>query len=262
VQVRSIALVTELAIAATRGRVTDRGDYVVVETPDEPGWIDGNYLVLPDANGGVDAAMRRFAAELGDHRAIALRWDDPTGVAADREELLAAGFTIDRLELLVADEVLSPPHAVAIAELSPSEMSMTAELAWALADRHDEAYRQFLRRRAAWQAQLVADGRARFFGAHADGNLVASVGLVQITGALARYQDVQTASAHRRRGLAGALLATAWRASAARGTSRVAIVAEPASDAARVYRRVGFARVEQFTTACRQPIGMSSNRSV
>ena len=45
--VRSLALTTDLALHATRGRVTDRGNYLVVETPDDPGYYYGNLLVLP-----------------------------------------------------------------------------------------------------------------------------------------------------------------------------------------------------------------------
>ena len=48
--VRSLALTTELALATTRGRITDRGDYIVVETPDDPGYYFGNLLVLPAAS--------------------------------------------------------------------------------------------------------------------------------------------------------------------------------------------------------------------
>ena len=45
--IRSIALTTELALIATRGRIVDRGTYLVVETPDDPGYYYGNLLVLP-----------------------------------------------------------------------------------------------------------------------------------------------------------------------------------------------------------------------
>jgi hypothetical protein len=44
--IRSLALKTELGLAATRGTITDRGDYVVIETPDDPGYYYGNLLLL------------------------------------------------------------------------------------------------------------------------------------------------------------------------------------------------------------------------
>jgi GNAT superfamily N-acetyltransferase len=246
VEIGSLALATELALAETRGTVVDRGDYVRVETPGEEGWIDGNYLALPRAPGPgeLDAWSATFARELGAHRAISLRWDEPTSARYD-------GFTVDTYELMLADEVLAPPHAIAIRELAPDELPATAELSWMIGDRHDEAYRQFLDRRARWQQRLVGEQRAKFFGAFGDGGkLVASLGLVAL-GAVARYQDVQTEPGHRRRGLAGALLATAARAFP--DVARFAILAEPGSAAQHVYERVGFRVSERTARAWRIP---------
>lgn len=240
-EISSLALATELALAETRGTVIDRGGYIRVETPEEPGWIDGNFLALPRAPTASELPtwIDTFVRELGAHRAVSLRWDGATP-----EPL--ADFTVDSYELMLADEVLAPPHALPIRELAPDELAQTAELAFAIADRHDDAYHQFLRRRARWHGKLVTDLGARFFAAFDQDQLVASLGLVPL-GAVARYQDVQTAPSHRRRGLAGALLATAARAFPQ--TSRFAILAEPRSDAQRVYRRVGFATVEHTTRA-------------
>lgn len=234
-----ITRATELAIAAARGRVTDHGDYIVVETPDEPGWSDGNYLLLPRAPRGDEMSewTRRFERELGADRVVALRWDEPTGEAYP-------GFTVDTYEMMTADEVLAPVHALTMRELAADELPATAELAWAIGDRHDDAYHQFLRRRARWQAGVAA---LRFHGAFDADALVASVGLFDAD-AIARYQDVQVLPSHRRRGIAGALLATAARAAHA---SRFAILAEPGSDAQRVYTRVGFRTVERTARAYR-----------
>jgi GNAT superfamily N-acetyltransferase len=240
VEATSLALTTELALAATRGKIADRGEYLVVETPDEPGWSDGNYLVLarPPRAGELAEWTRRFQRELGRERVVVLRWDGPGDEEFD-------GWTVDVFEMMVADEVLAPVHELAMQELAPDELPATAELAWMIGDRHDEAYHQFLKRRAAWQAKLVAGGRARFLGAFDGGKLVASVGLFD-AGTVARYQDVQTLPAYRRRGVAGALLAAAARATR---VERFAILAEPGSDAQRVYRRVGFRTAERTTRA-------------
>src|SRR6185436_19884431 len=108
VLVRSLALTTELALAATRGRVTDRGDYLVVETPDNPGFYDGNVLVLPAAPpvGEVHYWTRRFIDELGKNPAInhvSLWWDGTTGDEGAATELLAAGFTLMSNQVMVLE---------------------------------------------------------------------------------------------------------------------------------------------------------------
>ena len=110
--------------------------------------------------------------------------------------------------MITATRVSAPPSPLPIRELLPTELELTHDLAWALGDRHDESYREFLRRRAHWQRALVERGLAKFFGAFDGGELVASLGLVPVD-QLARYQDVPTAAGYRKRGLAAALLAAA-----------------------------------------------------
>jgi Acetyltransferase (GNAT) family. len=68
-------------------------------------------------------------------------------------------------------------------------------------------------------------------------------------GGLARYQDVETDPAARRRGLAGTLV---WRAGLyareAFGAGTLVIVADPTEGAIRVYRACGFADTQgQFS---------------
>lgn len=249
-EVRSLSLQTELALAATHGRVTDRADYTVVELPAMPTWAAGNYLALPRAPEAHELAswVDRFDRELGRERALSLRWDDTTNDEPAREALRAAGFTIDDHDVMTGDAVLAPPHALAMRALEPGEVLATAVLAWNLADHHDEPFREFLHARAAWQSDLVTRGLGAFWGCFDGAKLVASAGLVRF-GALARYQDVQTLPAYRRRGIAGALLATAARD--VRG-ARFVIGATRGSDGQRVYERVGLRTTERASIARRR----------
>ena len=272
--VRSLALTTELALIATRGRVTDRGGYLVVETPDDPGYYHGNLLVFPapPQPGELTHWLRKFDDELGTNPAIkhvTLCWDGITGDQGAGDELRDAGFQIDTHQVLVAETVETTPAALPTRVLAADEVLATADLAWELGDRHDETYRQFLQRRAAWHRDLVTRGSARFYGAFDNTTLVASLGLVRVLD-LARYQDVQTLPAYRNRGLARALLAAAARDALGDSTSRlrvderawvgvdrVVIVAEPGSAAARLYARAGFRAIELTVSACRYPPDIS-----
>ncbi len=255
--VRSLALTTDLGLLATRGaRIVDKGDYVVVETPDDPGYFFGNLLALPAAPqvGEVAYWMRRFAEELGGKPAIkhvTLIWDDPTGATGATDELVAAGFKVEVNAVMTgAPPLVAPTPVLPLRPLTPTEVrDALPDLGWTMGDRHDETYRSFLARRATWHASLVERGLARFWGAidPVDG-IVASLGLVPL-GPHHRYQDVQTVPTHRNRGLAAALLVAA----AAEATTPVVIVAEPTGAAARVYARVGLRTVEHVGSACRWP---------
>lgn len=264
--VRSLALTTELALAALRGRVTDRGDYLVVETPDNPGYYDGNVLVLPAPPqvGEVGYWMRRFADELGKNPAIrhvTLWWDGTNGDEGAAAELHAAGFTLQSNQVMVlergarASEQPAPYGAtwtLPVRELSPDEVLATADVAYTIGDRHDDTYRLFLDRRAAWHRDLVTRGLATFWGALDGDVLVASLGLVWLDDRkVARFQDVQTLPSHRKRGLASALLAASTAAAFAHGSERVVIITEPGGAGARLYTRHGFRTVERTVNARR-----------
>ena len=275
--VRSLALTTELGLAATRGRVVDRGDYVVVETPDDPGYYYGNLLVFPAPPqvGEVAFWTRRFEEELGRNPAIqhvTFCWDGITGDPGAEGELRTAGFTIETNLVMTAAEVTGPalrrsparsisgaPGVLEVRPLTVDEVAETGDLAWIVGDRHDESYRAFLDRRAAWHQRLVARKLATFWGAYDADALVASLGLVPL-GSVARYQDVQTAPAYRKRGLASALLAAAASRAIAEDVERVVIIALPDSEAARVYERAGFRVIERTVSACRYPISGRSSR--
>jgi GNAT superfamily N-acetyltransferase len=255
--VRGVGLTTELGLFATRGRVVDREDYLVVTTPDDPSYYDGNLLVLPAAPqvGEVAFWTRRFTDELGANpeiRHVTLCWDGTTGDAGAVGELAAAGFVIEHVQVMAAAEVTAPPIALDVRPLEADELPRAAELAYAIGDHHDEKHRRFLQRRAAWQRDLVRRGIARFWGAFDDGVLVGSLGIV-LLGSRARYQDVQTAATHRKRGIASALLARAAGFARDSGAGTLVIMAMPGSAAARVYERAGFQTIERTASACRFP---------
>lgn len=253
---RSVGLATDLEILATRGVVSDHENYLVVTTPDDPGYYFGNMLVLPAAPqvGEVAYWTRKFGEELGKDpgiRHVTLRWDGITGDLGAADELRAAGFTLEVHQVMTARTATAPRVNLEVRPLAAREIPATIELAYRDGDRHDDAHRQFLVRRGVWQQSLVATGRAMWFGAFDKGELVGCLGLVAL-GNRARFQDVQTAATHRKRGIASALLAAAAR-EVLPAIEQLVIVAEPASAAARVYERAGFRQTELVASACRYP---------
>jgi GNAT superfamily N-acetyltransferase len=267
-----VGLATDLALIAMRGQVIDRGAYVVARTPDDPGYYHGNLLVLagPPRPGELAWTLELFAREVATLpavRHVTLSWSargEPSpgspggpgvaGVPDVHDELIAAGFGLEVTHVMVADALrpAPPPAAIELRPLAPDELARAAELRFVGGDRHDEAHRQFLHRRAAWQRDLVSRGVARFWGAFDDRTLVASLGVVRL-GQLGRYQDVQTTPSHCRRGIAAALLSAAGGEAVAAGVTQLVIKTASASDAERVYARAGFRTVERIVSACRLP---------
>lgn len=256
--VRGIGLTTDLALIATRGRIVDRGHYLVARTPDDPGYYYGNLLVLPSAPppGKLPALRALFAREVATDPAVqheTFVWDAPTDAIASRDELVAAGFELETTWVMTAAQLapVPAPRGLELRPLAPDELPRAAELDFAISGGGHEGYRRFLHRRAAWQRELVLRRQAQFWGAFDAQTLVGSLGVVQLA-RLGRYQDVQTAPSHRRRGVASALLAAAGEAALA-SVDELVIKTLVDSDAARVYHRAGFRTVERTMSACRPP---------
>ena len=75
-----------------------------------------------------------------------------------------------------------------------------------------------------------------------------------VTAGRGRYQAVDTAEAHRRRGVCSRLVVQAARASASRyGARQLVICADPDYHALGLYESLGFAPAEHAAGVCRQP---------
>ncbi|HPH66554.1 MAG TPA: GNAT family N-acetyltransferase [Kofleriaceae bacterium] len=256
---RSLALQTELGLWSTRGNIVQRPGYIVVRTPSDYGYFFGNLLLLAQAPTAADVPLwqARFAEEFAGLpvRHVTLWWDQGTLTTDAEQALVQHGFTIERVSVMSQPTRVMTARTVdgiTLQELTAAQAEQLADLGLQINQRHDEAFTLFHQRRARWQKQLITRGLARFWGAFADGKLVASLGMFYHNG-LARFQDVQTAATFRRRGIASALLCAAMDASTAARAQTAIIHAEP-GDAARLYESLGFAHVATAETACRYPL--------
>jgi GNAT superfamily N-acetyltransferase len=132
------------------------------------------------------------------------------------------------------------------------------DLARALADnvRSDEhdptSYERFARGQLRTRQDLSRRDLGAWFGAFADGVLVADLGIVRC-GGVARYQDVTTDEPHRKRGLASHLLGVAAQWAADGGCEQWVIVTGATNPAGRVYRSLGFTPDAGMVHAYRTP---------
>ena len=247
-QVTSLGFRTDLALRVLEGaEITDRGDYLVVRTPDNPTFYWGNFLLLAGwpGPGTGNSWLARFAAEFPHAGHIALGVDAGVDGAEPAEvppEFLAAGLKFERATVLSCAEVQSPPHQNTEAEIRPLESDDDWEQSRDLGIRCFGYDGSYLERRARARRRLTRAGRAAWFGAFTGGRLLAQLGVCDVGTGLARYQDVETDPAARRRGLAGTLVWRAGRyAAEAFGAGTLVIVADPAEGAIRIYRACGFA---------------------
>jgi GNAT superfamily N-acetyltransferase len=248
VRVMSLGFRTDLALRALEGsEITDRGDYLVIRSPDNPDHWWGNFILLGQVPGpGTGGTwLARFAAEFPAARHVAIGVDHDQVVVS--EEFLAAGLEPQRASVLTAAAVRPPPHPNTDAEIRPlgssDDWRQSVDLSVRCFDGGEP--RDYLERRAAARRRLVDAGSGAWFGAFHDGRLVAQLGVFDAGHGYARYQHVETDPAARRQGLAGTLVWHAGRyGREVIGARTLVIVADPADVAIRVYRACGLTDTE------------------
>lgn len=234
-------------VARPLGAVVATGDgYDVLRHPAHPGYWFGNCLLLHDAPepSALSRWRRVWDRELGStpglERVVLLAEtpaaDVPEGLA---ESARAEGLELEVEDVLVLDTLRAhpPTPGVQIRPVTGEEWAAVVDLSI----RHSEAGQEDFRRwRMGEYARLIEAGRGAWWAAWHDGLPVASAGLFHGDG-LSRYQQVLTHAAHRRQGIAAALVAGMVAAHLAETPDDpLVIVADRDSSPARLYRRVGF----------------------
>ena len=236
---------TELAVLTLSGsRVEDHGDHLVVRTPANPTYHWGNCILVTDPAGADDAGhwLHAFETTFPSANWVAIglpRMPTDSSVWTARELSLEPEAV---LVSLTPPSQSVPPHGYTVRRLNGTDWEQhlvldAAENEWAW-DSEAGAYTSFARARNESRRAMGVGDIAAYFGAFADGSLAASLGIVRC-GTTGRYQDVLTATSHRRRGLASHLLGVAARWAGSHGCDRWVVVTEATNPAGRVYERAG-----------------------
>jgi GNAT superfamily N-acetyltransferase len=261
VQVRSLGYRTDLMICSLEGsQIDDRGDYLVVRTPGNPGYWWGNFLLLeaPPQAGETGSWLETFSAEFPQARHVALGVDVTEVSDVSASEMLSHGLRREQTAVLTARDVLEPPHLNRAAEIralaGDDDWREAARLRTAVNEGGPGSEPAFLNARVEAERALAEAGHGTWFGAFLDGRLVAQLGLVSDGSGIARYQNVETHPQARRQGLAGTLV---WHAGQhvlrTSATRTLVMLADPDDVAIRIYRSVGFAHAETQIGFCRPP---------
>jgi ribosomal protein S18 acetylase RimI-like enzyme len=251
IPISNLGFRTDLMLLELSGsELTDKGDYVVIRTPANPGFWWGNYLLFRTPFAPGDALKRQeiFRSEFPDAKHCSLAVDSTDGTVGAVEEFEAAGLKaeLDTVMTATASDVRAParPNETSQYRLLTSdddwEQQVGLELTAATMEVDDD-YRLFNRRRVAAQRALREGGHAQWFGAFDGDRLQASLGLATDGSGVARFQNVQTHPDDRGQGLASTLVhrATRYGFDELKANTLV-MVADPDYLAIRIYRSLGF----------------------
>jgi ribosomal protein S18 acetylase RimI-like enzyme len=269
---RSLVWATDLDVLPLDRVVERRDGYVVVRSPGNPEFYWGNLLVFEDAPAAGDGARweELFRSEFAQvvrvrHRTFA--WDRSDGaLGRASEEFVARGYDLEQSVGLIADAASVRPHPrenreVAVRALDPAagadEELWHGVLELQVASRDERSgeheARAFSRRRLADRRALFCAGRGAWYVALLDGHVVGSCGVV-VTAGRGRFQVVDTAERHRRRGICSRLVVEAAQRSAETyGAQQLVIVADAGYHALGLYESLGFRASERVAGVCHWP---------
>jgi len=237
---------TDIAVLEHGGStVEDRADHLIVRTPRNPTFHWGNCVLVTDPDAVHDAQrwVETFHAAFPAATWIAIGL---TKMPDDGAPWAAQGLALEVNEVLatrILPRQTALPTGYVVRRIAGEDWEQTVALAMAENERtgayEPASHEPFVRASVQTERELSDRDIAAFFGAFADGDLAACLGIVRC-GTTARYQSVGTGAQHRRRGLASHLLGVAARWAADHGCVQWVIVTDVGNTAGRVYRSVGF----------------------
>jgi ribosomal protein S18 acetylase RimI-like enzyme len=259
---------TDIDVLPLSREVERHDGYLVVRSPSNPTHYWGNLLLFdrPPSEGDRIRWEQQFQAEFAGQPLTAHRtfgWDQ-TDESAGRvwEEFLAHDYVLERNVGLIASAERIHPRARANREVTTRPLEPSAdqalwdqvvELQVAGRDRErfaEASHRIFCRRRQVDLRALFAAGHGAWYVALSGGEVVGSCGIV-VTDGRGRYQAVETAPAHQRRGICSRLVVDAAHDAARRHDARrLVIVADPEYHALGLYESLGFEPVERVCGVC------------
>jgi ribosomal protein S18 acetylase RimI-like enzyme len=261
----SLGYMTDLSILEGMGAViSEQETHWVIETPSNPGYYWGNFLLYRAAPRTGDferwsAEFQRAFAHLPQPSHQCFGWDDATGAKGDWAAFEAVGFEVQEGVVLVTAEPVPPKRPCEALTVRPLDTdaewdaAITNQVRCRSAGFDEDAYWNFKRRQMRDYRALTRAGVGAWFGAFLGDQLVGDLGLF-VSHGVGRFQSVGTNPDYRRRGVCATLVFQAARYAQERmHANQLVIVADPEDQAARIYQSVGFAVAERQMGICRQP---------
>jgi GNAT superfamily N-acetyltransferase len=253
--IKSLGRRTDLIFAKFSGSVVDRGSYTLIQTPSNPEYHWGNYIIFNEApkSGALKEWTAIFDREFNyysEPHHYVFTWDTAENKKGQHEEFINANFELDSATVLSATKLIPPLHInnqVQVRRISSdNDWLDVTRLQILCADPRflNEDYSQFKQRQMAAYYKMSESGIGSWFGAFIDGNLVGDLGIF-FEGGVGRYQNVGTHPDYRRQGICGTLVYQAGLVAFEEfRVNQLVMEADAEYHAARIYESVGFKQTE------------------
>jgi hypothetical protein len=256
-KIQSLGLQSDLIFTRFSGLIEDRGDYVVVKTPDNPEYHWGNFLIFNQAprQGSLKQWTDIFNTEFSyytEAHHFVFAWDITTSNSPEYQEFLESHFELDSTTVLTSQNLNPPPHINtdlkirALYQDQDWEDALNLQILCSDAKYQSDGFSNFKKKQMANYRKMVDSKRGLWFGAFLEGKLVGDLGIFY-EGNVARYQNVGTHPDFRRQGICGTLVyQTGLMAFQEFKVTQLVMLADTDYHAARIYESVGFKPTESL----------------
>lgn len=215
-ELKSVGLNSDLYIISNTSNVIDRIDYLKIETPGNPEFFWGNFLIFPNPpqKDDYDNWIKVFKQEFGHNKNIkhiAFTWDI-FGGKPELGQFINAGFILEETVLMSANElkIIKPNSNIEYRLISsPNDWEQLVELQIETGllelNYNPKIYREFIQRRFSDYKIMVDKNLGSWFGAFLNGKLVSDLGLFGNSKNM-RFQSIETKLEHRNQGIAQNLM--------------------------------------------------------
>ena len=264
-EITSPGILSDMIFHRFAGEITNKGDIVKVYTESNPSYYYGNFLIFrdpptaDDLNEWIALFDREFAHDEGvKHHTfqwLSGKMADPAAIKAFTDQ----GFTYDHVSVLTAQQThtdRSPPDGITYRKLqTDQEWSAATEMQVAngFPSIPSDEYLIYKEAQFATYREMSDAGLGGWFGAFQGDELVANLGLY-FDDTIGRFQSVETAEAHRRRGICTALVqyVSQWGFRHRPGITLM-IHADHDDVPSRLYQSLGYREVEVLESLFRPP---------
>ena len=255
-KITSLSRRTDLIFAKFGGEVTNKGDYTLVQTPANPGYHWGNYIIFdsPPDKGDYQRWRDIFKKEFNYYEKIchmAFTWESFPPRRGEYQEFTDNSFEFGEAIVLSASKLTTPTkynnkmEVKKVITENQWEEAVHNQLLCSDSKFAEAGYESFKRKQMAQYRAMSEKGMGNWFGAYIGGQMVADLGIF-FEDELARYQSVGTDPNFRRQGLCQTLVyETAKIALKEYGVSTLVMEADANYHAAKIYESIGFKPTEK-----------------
>lgn len=260
--IKHLGLQTNLFFLEHDGIIKDYSDYTSVESPLNPTFYGGNFLLLRRApkNTEREELEKLFTSSFSHNpqiKHITFKWNSVDH--GDYTSFLEAGYTFNEETVLVAykEDLVRPKSINTEIEIRPlkSKGDWKAWIQMEVDDREnghtEESYRFFVHNQAASYQKLSQRGMGNFYGAWLNNQLAAAMGLY-FKNDIGRCQIVHTRSKFRRQSICKSLIYDVCK-TGFQHLDKIVIVADNHYHALDIYKSLGFQYKEQQSDLCLYP---------